>query len=156
MFKNYLRGLLALALFAASAFPADAFYYRYQTRESRMTVLNTDIGTSGKMRFYPTGGGSTACSGTIIADLTLSSTAGVVATAGSVDSGATTFTFNSITSAAATSSATAVCATVTTSAGTVIINGLTVGTSGTNVIMGSNVISSGTTVSVTSAVITHG
>lgn len=154
--KRFLIFALALVCALQVSGPAEAFYYRYQTRESRMTVLNTDIGTSGKMRFYPTGGGSTACSGTIIADLALSATAGVVATAGSVDSGATTFTFNAITSAAATSSATAICATVTTSAGTVIINGLTVGTSGTNVVMSSNVISSGTTVSVTSAVITHG
>jgi len=154
--RSRLASVLALAALIGSAQTASAFYYRYQTRESRMAVLNTDIGTSGRMRFYPTGGGSTACSGTIIADLPLSATAGVVSTAGSVDSGQTRFTFNAITAAAATASNTAVCATVTTSGGTVIINGLTVGTSGTNVILGSNVISSGTSVSVTSAYIAHG
>src|SRR5215207_5607390 len=156
MMKRRVLGAVFATAGILSSLPAQAFYYRYQTRESRMTVLNTDIGTSGKLRFYPTGGGATACSGTIIADLALSATAGVVATAGSVDSGATTFTFNAITSAAATSSATAICATVTTSGGTVIVNGLTVGTSGTNIVMSSNVISTGTTVSVTSAVLTHG
>jgi|SRR5215207_7833668 len=155
---NHRRLIGALSLAAALIVSpvAEAFYYRYQTRESRMTQVVTDIGTSGRLRLYPTGGGSTACSGTIIADLALSSTAGVVATAGSVDSGATTLTFNAITNATATSSATAICATITQSGGTVIVNALTVGTSSTNIVLNSNVISSGQTVSVTSAVLTHG
>jgi hypothetical protein len=156
MLRRSFLGALALTMGVTAAFEAQAFFYRYQTRETRMSAVNTDIGTSGRLRLYPTGGGSTACSGTIIADLALSATAGVVATAGSVDSGATTLTFNAITSATATSSATAVCGTITTSAGTVIVNGLTVGTSATNIVLNSNVISSGQTVSVTSAVLTHG
>lgn len=160
------RAFLSLILAAAVALqlvtPADAFYYRYQTREARMTAIITDInsgGGAGHLRLYPTStgtAGSTPCSGTIIADLTLSATPGTVATVGSVDTGATRLTFNAITSATATSSATATCATITTSAGTVIVNGLTVGTGSENIVMSSNVITSGTTVSITSATLTHG
>lgn len=161
--RRYLRYLLSLILAAVVvlqlATPADAFYYRYQTRDARMTQVVTDIGTSGRLRLYPSNtgaAGSTPCSGTIIADLALSATAGTVATVGNVDTGATRLTFNAITSAAATSSATATCATITTSAGTVIVNALTVGTGSENIVMSSNVISSGTTVSITSATLTHG
>lgn len=162
MFRKLSTIVLAAAL-ALHALPASAFYYRYQTREARMTQVNTDIGNSGHLRLYPTGGGSTACSGTIIADLTLpaSTASNTVATVGSTDAGATTLTFGTITSATATSSNTAICATLTQAGGTVIVNGLTVGLTGggdgtQNVEMSSNVISSGTTVSVTSAVLTHG
>lgn len=139
--------LCALAIVVS--LPADAFFYSTALKNTRMDAITTAIGTSGRMRFYPTGGGATACSGTIIADLALSATAAPAASGG-------VLTFNAITSAAATSSATAICATVTTSGGTVVVDGLTVGTSGTNVVMSSNVISSGTTVSVSSAVLTHG
>jgi hypothetical protein len=159
MVRRRLIGALSLAAALVVSQTADAFYYRYQTREARMTAIVTDIGSNGRLRLYPSNtgaAGSTPCSGTIIADLALSATAGVVATAGSVDSGPTTLTFNAITSATATASNTATCATITTSGGTIIVNALTVGTSGTNVVLNSNVISSGQTVSVTSAVLTHG
>src|SRR5215207_6878878 len=154
-----LIGALSLAAALIVSPVAEAFYYRYQTRDARMTTIVTDIGTSGRLRLYPSNtgaAGSTPCSGTIIADLALSSTAGTVATVGNVDTGATRLTFNAITSATATSSATAICATITQSGGTVIVNGLTVGTGSTDIILNSNVISSGQTVSVTSAQLTHG
>lgn len=147
MLRRTVIGIVAtLALLAT---PAEAFFYSTSLKNTRMDAITTAIGTSGRMRFYPTGGGATACSGTIIADLALSATAAPAASGG-------VLTFNAITSASATSSATAICSTITTSAGTVVVDGLTVGTSGTNVVLNSNVISSGQTVSVTSATLTHG
>lgn len=146
---RFLRAALAACLLAVGIVaPAEAFFYSTTLKNTRMDAITTAIGTSGRMRFYPTGGGATTCSGTIIADLALSSTAAAAAASG-------VLTFNTITSATATSSATAICATLTTSGGTVVVDGLTVGTSATNVVLGSNVISSGQTISVTAATLTH-
>jgi hypothetical protein len=127
-------------------FNAGAFSYSTALKNARMDAITTAIGASGRLRMYPTG--TSTCSGTIIADLALSATAAPAASNG-------VLTFSAITSATATSSATAICATVTTSGGTVVVDGLSVGTSGTNIVLNSNVISSGQTVAVTAMTLTH-
>lgn len=146
--KRMFRAALAAFALSWAIAPAEAFFYTTALKNTRMDAITTAIGTSGKLRFYPTGGGAVACSGTIIADLALSSAAAPAASGG-------VLTFNAITSASATSSATAICATLTTSAGTVVVDGLTVGTSGQNINFNSNVISSGQTVAVSALTLTH-
>lgn len=143
----FLRLALAALMIVGQLAPASSFSYSTSLKNTRMDAITTAIGASGRLRMYPTG--TTTCSGTIIADLALSATAAPAASGG-------VLTFSSITSATATSSATAICATMTTSGGTVVVDGLTVGTSATNIVLNSNVISSGQTVSVTSATLTHG
>lgn len=59
-------------------------------------------------------------------------------------------------SVAASASGTAAKAEIRDNAGTVIVSGLTVGTSGTDIILGTVTITSGVTVIVTSGTITHG
>lgn len=142
-----LRVAIAALLIAGSLSPAGAFSYSAALKNTRMDAITTAIGTSGRLRMYPTG--VATCSGTIIADLALSATAAPSAVAG-------VLTFSTITSATATSSATAICATLTTSGGTVVVDGLSVGIAATNIVLNSNIISSGQTVSVTSATLTHG
>jgi hypothetical protein len=147
-FTRFMPRLLLIAtLVLGGLMPAGAFTYSTALKNTRMDAITTAIGASGHLRMYPTG--TSTCSGTIIADLALSATAAPAASSG-------VLTFNAITSATATSSATAICATLTTSGGTVVVDGLSVGTSATNIVLNSNVISSGQTVSVTSATLTHG
>ncbi len=59
-------------------------------------------------------------------------------------------------SVTASASGTAALAEIRNNAGTVVISGLTVGTSGTDVTIGSTSITSGLTVTVSSATLTHG
>src|SRR5436190_13503431 len=131
MIRRYLAGLLAFALLLAPipapppiSSPAWAFSYSTSLKNARLDAITTAIGTSGKLRIYPTG--TTTCSGTIIVDLPLSATAAPAASGG-------VWTANAITATNATSTGTATCATVTTSGGTVVIDGMSVGTSGSNV-----------------------
>lgn len=150
---NYLQRLLvgALAILLATAQPSAAFFYSTSLKNTRMDAITTAIGTSGLMKMYTVGGGATACSGTLLVTNALSATAAAAASGG-------VLTFNAISNgtAVAGSGTAAICATITTSGGTVVVDGLTVGTSGTNVVLNSNLISSGQTVSITSATLTHG
>lgn len=59
-------------------------------------------------------------------------------------------------SANATGTGTASLAELRTSGGTVVVSGLTVGTSGTDVVLGAIAISAGQTVTITSGTVTHG
>jgi len=61
----------------------------------------------------------------------------------------------SASSVTASASGTAALAEIRNNAGTVIVGGLTVGTSGTDVILGTTTITSGNTVTISSATITH-
>lgn len=147
MIRRALRGLLVATLsLGLAASPAAAFSYSTALRNAQLDAITSQIGTSGFMKFYPTG--TSSCSGTVIAALPLSSAAAAAASSG-------VLTFNAITNANATSSATAICATITTSGGTVVVDGLSVGTSGSNINLVNNVINSGQPVSVSSFTITH-
>lgn len=142
--------MLALALLAPLApVPASAFFYPTTLKNTRMDAITTAIGTSGLLKLYTAGGGATACSGTVLATLSLSATAAPASSGG-------VLTFNAIASASAAATGTAVCAQFTTSASVAVVDGLTVGTSGANLNLNSTAISSGQTVSVTSASLTHG
>jgi hypothetical protein len=95
--------------------------------------------------------GTSALSGAtgVLATITLSATPGTVS--GSV------FTLSGTPlSATATGTGTAALAEFRNTAGTVIVSGLTVGTSGTDITINATAISTGQTVQITSGTITHG
>lgn len=145
--RRFVRGALVAALsFGLAGSPASAFTYSTALKNARQDQITAAIGTSGKLKLYPTG--TSTCSGTVIATLPLSSTAAPAASGG-------VLTFNAITTANATSSGTAICATITTSADVVVIDGISVGTSGQNINLVNNVITSGQPVSISSLTITH-
>lgn len=74
---------------------------------------------------------------------------------GNVSSGVLTFSATPL-SATAGNSGTAAIARIKDSSGTVVCDGLTVGTSATDIIVNTTTVNSGASVSVTSATITHG
>lgn len=74
---------------------------------------------------------------------------------GNVSSGVLTFSATPL-SATASNSGTAAIARIKDSSGTVVCDGLTVGTSATDIIVNTTTVNSGASVSVTSATITHG
>jgi hypothetical protein len=137
-FKKIGAGVALVALLAG---PADAFFYSTALKNARMDAITTDIGSAGRLKIYTAGGGAVACSGTLLADLALSTPAAPAASGG-------VLTFSSITAdSSADATGTAACATITKSGGTVSVDGLTVGTSGTNIVLNSVSIISGGTVS---------
>jgi hypothetical protein len=97
----------------------------------------------------------------VIGDNTLSGATGVLAT---IALPATAFTVSGPVatlqgvplSVAASASGTAAKAELRNNAGTVIVSGLTVGTSATDIILGTTTITSGGTVTITAGTITHG
>lgn len=124
--------------------------YSTTHRTNAMTDIVTDLGATGYLLIY-TGtvpaNCATAASGTLLAALPLS------ATAGTVSSGV--LTFNAITTVNASATGTAgyyrLC---TSSAGTTCVSQGTCGTSGADLILTSTAITSGQPVSVTSWTIT--
>lgn len=111
-------------------------------RNTRATDIVTFAGSGALLRFYDS-------TPTLLAELTCSATLGTVS--GGV------LTFNAVTSAAASASGTFASASLYKSDGTtLVISGLTVGTSGTNIVMSAASVSSGTTVSISSGSITEG
>jgi hypothetical protein len=147
MIRRFLRGALVAAVsLGLAASPALAFSYSTTLKNARLDAITTAIGTSGRLKLYPTG--TSTCSGTLIVNLPLSSTAAAAASSG-------VLTLNSITTTAAAASGTAICATLTTSGGTVVVDGLSVGTSGSNINLDNNVINSGQNVAISSFTITH-
>ena len=74
---------------------------------------------------------------------------------GTVSSGVLTFSATPL-AATASNSGTAAIARIKDSSGTVVCDGLTVGTSATDIIVNTTTVNSGASVSVTSATITHG
>lgn len=105
--------------------------------------------------------GSATAGTLVIGDNTLSGATGVLAT---IALPATAFTVSGAVatlqgvplSVAASASGTAAKAELRNNAGTVIVSGLTVGTSGTDIILGTTTITSGGTVTITAGTITHG
>jgi len=125
-----------------------AVVYATSTKTGRMNAVVTDIGASGKVKFYTSNGG------TLLATFALAATAGTVS--GTVltfsdANGATAGILNTTAAAAGT----ATYAEVTTSADVAKITGLTVGTSGTDFVMDNNVFASGQAITINSATITH-
>lgn len=118
-------------------------------KSSRASAILSAIGTSGLLKIYtgaqPTNP-DTAATGTLLATLALSATAGTVS--GGV------LTFNAITQSDAVATGTAGYARVTTSGGTAVID-LDVGTSATSVILNTTSIVSGGPVVVSSGSITE-
>ena len=88
--------------------------------------------------------------GTVLATITLADPSGAAA------SGVLTFDFSpAVSDNSADASGTAAAARIKDSNGTVIISGLTVGTSGTDIVLDSTSITAGQTVQLTSGTITH-
>lgn len=113
---------------------------------SKTAAASTGTATAGSLVI-----GTSALSGStgVLATVTLSATPGTVA--GSV------LTLSGVPlSATASATGTAALAEFRNNAGTVIVSGLTVGTSATDIIINATAISSGQTVQVTSGTITHG
>lgn len=121
--------------------------YRASLKTTRMNDVVTDIGASGKLKFLD-------ASDVVLVTFALAATAGTVS--GSVltfsdANGATAGVLN----ANATAAGTAAKAVVTKSDDTVVISGLTVGTSGADFIIDNTSIAVGQGVTVNSATITH-
>lgn len=121
--------------------------YNTTLRNTRMTDVVTAIGTTGFLNIYTTG------LGTLLSSIPLANPAGTVT------SGVLSFSGTPLTQSSANASGTAVAANVTTAVnggGTIVISGLTVGTSSTDIIMSSTSIVAGQPVTITSASITAG
>jgi hypothetical protein len=113
---------------------------------SKTVVASSGAGSAGTIVI-----GTSSLSGAtgVLASFTLSSTPGTVAGAVLTISG-TPLT------ATATGTGTAALAEIRNNAGTVIVSGLTVGTSSADIIINATAVSTGQTVSLTSGTITHG
>jgi hypothetical protein len=105
--------------------------------------------------------GSASAGSLVIGTSSLSGATGVLATLAldttpaTVSSGVLTLSDTPL-SVTASASGTAAKAEFRNNAGTVIVSGLTVGTSGTDIVLGTTTITSGGTVTITSGTITHG
>lgn len=105
-----------------------------------------------------------ASTGTALAGTLVIGTSGMAATLATFNLQTTPFTVSGSVatlqgtplSATAAATGTAAAAQIKNNAGTVIVDGLTVGTSGTDIIISSTAITSGQTVQVTSGTLTHG
>lgn len=123
-----------------------AVVYSTAVKNSRLTVVRDAIDAGAAAGYLEIG---TTGMGTVLATIPLADPSGSVA------SGVLTFTMpQSDTNADATG--TAAEARIKDSNGTVIVSGLTVGTSGANINLSSVGITAGDTVTINSAAITHG
>ena len=126
-----------------------AVTYSAAVKNARMDAVLAEIGVSGKVKLYTTGGSS---SGTLLATFALPNPSGTVTT--------DTLTFDvdpDIDDSSADDNGTAAVAEITTSADAVCVSGLTVGTSGTDVtISPSTTITTGQVVTLTALSIQHG
>lgn len=128
-------------------------------KTARATAILTAIGTSGLIKFYsgtPPADASVAATGTLLATLALSATAGVV-TAGVTGGASAYLTLNAVTSANGVATGTAGYGRITTSAGVGVVD-LDVGASGSgaSVIMTPTTVTTGAPVNVASGTITEG
>lgn len=124
-----------------------AVIYSTATKSARMSAVVTQIGSSGKIKFF-------TAADALLATFTLAATAGTVS--GSVltfsdANGATAGILN----ATASGTGTAAKATITTSADVDVVTGLTVGTSAADFILDNTNIASGQSITINSATITH-
>ena len=125
-----------------------AVVYATATKTARMNAVVTEIGTSGKLKFYTSNGG------TLVATFTLASTAGTVS--------GTVLTFSDanggtagILNTTAVAAGTATYARITTAADADVVTGLTVGVSGTDFVLDNNVFTNGQAITINSATLTH-
>ncbi len=121
--------------------------YNTTLKNTRMTDVVTAIGTTGYINIY------TAGLALLLASIALANPAGVVT------SGVLNFSGTPLTESSANNTGTAAAANVTTAVnggGTVVVSGLTVGTSATDIVLSSTNIVAGQPVTLTSASITHG
>jgi hypothetical protein len=122
-----------------------AVIYAASLRTARMTAVRDAIDAGSGPGTLEIG---TTAMGTVLAVLTFSDPCGTVS--GDV------LTFSAITQdSSADATGTAAEARIKDSTGSVVISGLSVGTSGTNIIMSSTSITSGSPVPLTSATLTH-
>jgi hypothetical protein len=130
--------------------------YLAAVRTNRLNVVNDAINA----KTFVAGSGTGSAGNLIIGTSALSGSTGVLATI-PLQNPAATVSGNVLTlagvprSAAATATGTAALAEIRTSTGTVIVSGLTVGTSGTDIIISSVAVATGQTVQVNSGTITH-
>ena len=134
-----------------------AVTYLASLRTNRLNLVVNALGTATAPTISTTG---TAAGTLVIGTSALSGATGVLATihlntTPATVSGDTLTISGTPLSATASATGTAALAELRNNAGTVIVGGLTVGTSGTNVIISSTSITSGQTVQVTSGTITH-
>jgi len=124
-----------------------AVTYSSTVKDNRLTqVVNAIDGGvgAGLLRIY------TSAYGTLLAELTLNDPCGTVS------SGVLTFDNTpEPADSSANATGTAAIARITDSSGTMVVEGLTVGTSATDIIINSTSITSGQTVTMTSGTITH-
>lgn len=131
--------------------------YSNTVKDNRLNVVNDAVNS----KTYAAGTGSGSAGSLVIGTSSLSGATGVLATiplqnpAFTVGSQVLNLAGTPL-SATASAGGTAAKAEIRNNAGTVIVSGLTVGTSGTDVILGTTTIASGGTVTVTSGTITHG
>ena len=120
--------------------------YNATLKNTRMTDVVTAIGSGGYLNILNV-------SAVVLASIPLANPAGTVT------GGVLTFSGTPLTESSANASGTATSATVSTAVnngGTVIITGLTVGTSATDIVLSSTNVVSGQPVTITAASITHG
>jgi hypothetical protein len=134
-----------------------AVTYLASLRTNRLNLVVNALGTATGPTISVTG---TLAGTLVIGTSSLSGGTGVLATINLSTTPATVsgdvLTISGVPlSATASATGTAALAELRNNAGTVIVGGLTVGTSGTNVIISSTAITSGQTVQVTSGTITH-
>ena len=121
-----------------------AVTYTTAVKNARLDAVVTAIGSTGVLEI------GTSAMGTILASITLNSTAGTSS------GGVLTFSGFPKSDTSADNTGTAAAARIrTATGGTDIITGLTVGTSGSDINLDSLSITSGQTVTITSATITH-
>lgn len=115
-------------------------------RNARADAITTNAGTSAQLKIY------TSAYGTLLGTLTCSASAFAAAASGGV------LTLNAITSdTSADATGTAAIARIYKSDGTtMVMEGLTVGTSGTNIVLDNVSITAGGTIACTAATITEG
>ena len=131
--------------------------YRSALRTNRLNLVVNELGTATAPTISTTG---TAAGSLVIGTSSLSGATGVLATI-TLDTTPATVSGDTLTisglpkTTTASGSGTAAKAELRNNAGTVIVSGLTVGTTGTDIIISSTTITSGQTVQVTSGTITH-
>lgn len=134
-----------------------AVTYLSSLRTNRLNLVVNALGTATAPTISVTG---TVAGSLVIGTSALSGATGVLATI-TLNTTPATVSGDVLTisglplSATASATGTAALAELRNNAGTVIVGGLTVGTSGTNVIISNTAITSGQTVQVTAATITH-
>lgn len=128
-----------------------AVTYNDTLKTTRMTAVNTamNAGSGAATLQIATSGGFGSASTNVLVTITLADPAATVST------GVLTFASLPV-SALASATGTASTARIRDSDGTVVISGLTVGTSGTNIVLNTTSIESGQLVRIDSGTITHG